>query len=203
MFNTCFGPLRICLHDNTWLTRNKAVSSVMDVIVSLPFQCWPRSFLSFLYLRGGSTTSTAIINQPMGSEKSESVSHVQPHGLGPTRLFCPWNSSGKNTEWEAFPSSEDLPNPGTGPEFPALQADSLPAEPPGKPHQWYLLSGKWTSCLNAESLFWPHHHMATPVPAEMASVSTLPPHGYFLPDWSRGPQDPELEIIEFLFCLTE
>ena len=32
-----------------------------------------------------------------------------------------------------FPSPGDLPNPGIKPRFPALQADSLPAEPPGKP----------------------------------------------------------------------
>ena len=32
-----------------------------------------------------------------------------------------------------FPSSGDLPNPGTEPESPTLQADSLPSEPPGKP----------------------------------------------------------------------
>ena len=31
------------------------------------------------------------------------------------------------------PSPGDLPNPGIKPRFPALQADSLPAEPPGKP----------------------------------------------------------------------
>ena len=32
-----------------------------------------------------------------------------------------------------FPSAEDLPNPGTEPRSPALQADSLLSEPPGKP----------------------------------------------------------------------
>ena len=32
-----------------------------------------------------------------------------------------------------FPSAGDLPNPGIKPGFPALQADSLPAEPPGNP----------------------------------------------------------------------
>jgi len=32
-----------------------------------------------------------------------------------------------------FPSPEDLPNPGIESRSPALQADSLPAEPPGKP----------------------------------------------------------------------
>ena len=32
-----------------------------------------------------------------------------------------------------FPSLEDLPNLGIEPGSPALQADSLPTEPPGKP----------------------------------------------------------------------
>ena len=32
-----------------------------------------------------------------------------------------------------FPSPGDLPNPGIKPRSPALQADSLPAEPQGKP----------------------------------------------------------------------
>ena len=36
-----------------------------------------------------------------------------------------------------FPSPGDLPNPGIEPEFPALQADSLPSELPGKPSQCF------------------------------------------------------------------
>ena len=36
-------------------------------------------------------------------------------------------------EWVAVPFSRDLPNPGIEPRSPALQADSLPAEPQGKP----------------------------------------------------------------------
>ena len=36
-------------------------------------------------------------------------------------------------EWVAAPFSRDLPNPGIEPRSPALQADSLPSEPPGKP----------------------------------------------------------------------
>ena len=32
-----------------------------------------------------------------------------------------------------MPSSGDLPDPGIEPSSPALQADSLPSEPPGKP----------------------------------------------------------------------
>ena len=33
-----------------------------------------------------------------------------------------------------FPSPEDLPDPGIEPCSPILQADALPSEPPGKPH---------------------------------------------------------------------
>ena len=36
-------------------------------------------------------------------------------------------------EWVAFPFSRDFPNRGIKPRSPALQADSLPAEPQGKP----------------------------------------------------------------------
>ena len=34
---------------------------------------------------------------------------------------------------QPFPSPGDLPNPGIKPRSPALQVDSLPAKPPGKP----------------------------------------------------------------------
>ena len=36
-------------------------------------------------------------------------------------------------QWVTMPSSRDLPNPRIEPTSPALQADSLPSEPPGKP----------------------------------------------------------------------
>ena len=35
-----------------------------------------------------------------------------------------------------FPPPGDLPNPGIEPWSPALRADSLPSEPPGKPLNW-------------------------------------------------------------------
>ena len=37
-------------------------------------------------------------------------------------------------EWIATSSPGDLPNPGTEPRSPILQAHALPSEPPGKPH---------------------------------------------------------------------
>ena len=65
--------------------------------------------------------------------------------LSHVRLFAtPWTvpfqapqSMGFSTQeyWSGlpFPSRGDFPNPGIEPRSPALQADSLPAEPPGKP----------------------------------------------------------------------
>ena len=45
-------------------------------------------------------------------------------------------------EWVAFPSPGDLSNPGIEPRSPALQADSLPAEPQGKPLYEEKMSSK-------------------------------------------------------------
>ena len=45
------------------------------------------------------------------------------HGILQTRIL----------EWVAFPFPGGFPNPGIKPRSPALQADSLPAEPQGKP----------------------------------------------------------------------
>ena len=52
----------------------------------------------------------------------------------PTRPLSPWDSPGKNI-WSGlpFPSPGDLPNPGTEPGSPTLEADTLTSEPPGKP----------------------------------------------------------------------
>ena len=36
-------------------------------------------------------------------------------------------------EWEAIPFSRGLPDPGIEPRSPAMKADSLSSEPPGKP----------------------------------------------------------------------
>ena len=37
-----------------------------------------------------------------------------------------------------FPSPGDLPDPGIEPRSPALEADALTSEPPGKPHTGYI-----------------------------------------------------------------
>ena len=57
------------------------------------------------------------------------------HRLQPVRPLCPWNSPGRNTGVGSppVPSPGDLPDPGTKPRSPILQADSLLSEPRGKP----------------------------------------------------------------------
>ena len=63
-------------------------------------------------------------------------------------------------EWVTFPSPGDLPNPGIKPRSPTLQADSLPAEPQGKPKNTgvgslSLLQGMFlTQELNQDLLHW-------------------------------------------------
>ena len=57
-----------------------------------------------------------------------------PHELQSARLLCPWGFS-RQEYWSGppCPPPGDLPSPAIEPRCPALQADSLPTEPPGKP----------------------------------------------------------------------
>ena len=65
------------------------------------------------------TQSCPTLCDPMG----HSLLGACIHGILHSRIL----------EWVAFPFSRDLPGPGIEPESPALQADSLLSEPPGKP----------------------------------------------------------------------
>ena len=56
------------------------------------------------------------------------------HGLKPSRLLCPWNTPGKNAEVGSLSLLQGIfLTQGSNPGLPALQEDSLPSEPPGKP----------------------------------------------------------------------
>ena len=68
----------------------------------------------------------------MTNRESESCSVVSD-SLRPLGVSNPGNSPGQNTRVGSLSLSPgDLPNPGIEPRSPALQADSLPAEPPGE-----------------------------------------------------------------------
>ena len=62
---------------------------------------------------------------------------LQRHGLQPIRFLCPWRFS--RQEYRSgllYPTPRELPNPRIEPWSLALQAYSLPSEPPGKPILW-------------------------------------------------------------------
>ena len=50
-----------------------------------------------------------------------------------------------------YPPPGDLPNPGIEPRSPTLQADSLPAQPPGKPFVFWFISTKLSRRLTKPS----------------------------------------------------
>ena len=86
-------------------------------------------------------TIMKIVSKPVHAESLQSCPTLcNPMDCSPpVRLLCPWDSPGKNTGvgghsllQGVFPSPGDLPNPGIEPGSPALQAHSLPSEPPGK-----------------------------------------------------------------------
>ena len=54
-------------------------------------------------------------------------------------------------EWVPFPSPGDLPDPGIKPGSPALQADALPSEPPGKPITLLLIETRTYRLLTVVS----------------------------------------------------
>ena len=61
-------------------------------------------------------------------------SSFRPHGLAAHQAPLPTEFS-RQEYWSGlpFPSPGDLPNPGTEPRSPALQADSWLSEPQGSP----------------------------------------------------------------------
>ena len=78
---------------------------------------------------------------------------LRPHGL-----YNPWNSPGQNTGAGSLSLLQgDLPDPGIETRSPALQADSLPVEPPGKPicpltderikKLWYIYTMEYYSAI--------------------------------------------------------
>ena len=78
------------------------------------------------------------------SEESVSCSIVSdslwPHELWPASLFCPWSSLGRNTGGGChFLLQRIFSTQGLDLGLPALETDSLPSEPPGKPEYCHII----------------------------------------------------------------
>ena len=77
------------------------------------------STLTPVCVQGLVTQPCPTLQDPMDSSPPGS----SVHGILQARIL----------EWVPRPSPGDLPHPGIEPRSPSLQADSLPAEPPGEP----------------------------------------------------------------------
>ena len=83
-----------------------------------------------------------LVNTFMNAELLQSL---QPYGLYPSRLLCPWDPPGKNTGVGCHaPPPGDLPDPGIKLAAPALQINSLPLIHWGSPNTFKL---KVTYCF--------------------------------------------------------
>ena len=85
-----------------------------------------------LALAGGFFTATPPGKPHFGMLVAQlCLTSQNPMDCSPPGSSVHGNSQIKILEWVALSFSEDLPDPG----FPALQADSLPCEPPEKPFE--------------------------------------------------------------------
>ena len=64
-----------------------------------------------------------------------------------------------------FPSPGDLPDPGIKPRSPALQADALPSEPPGKPAKAEYLWKRWVLSASIKQYTNTRSHLGQQSPA--------------------------------------
>ena len=149
--------------------------------------------------------SGPTLGDPMDCSPSGSSVHglLQPRILewvAVGRFFTVWSIREAQEYWseKTFPSPGDLPNPGIEPAFPILEADSSPAEVPGKPHltlgtQQILVGLKFTKLLiNFTFPLWCLLRMSTFI----LSFWTNHPN-FSSPNSSRIPYLALLEFTEF------
>ena len=140
-FSTCFIPLfqKHCVHLYSWHLRNFHVIVILFVYNSC--QCerlWYTMNAEKYYLSKWVWLPPPIpVVQSLSSLQLFAtlwtVDHKAPLSMEFSRQEY-WSGS-------PFPSPGDLPNPGTELRSPALQADSLPSEPPSPTFFFFLSSG--------------------------------------------------------------
>ena len=90
------------------------------------FTCFISIYIIYLKTELLDHYAEPLIRRPHGP-------HANPWTMQSMKFCRPEYRSG-----QPFPSPGDLPNPWIEPRFPALQADSLPVEPQGKPNFHYV-----------------------------------------------------------------
>ena len=108
---------------------------------------WTNSFRKWLfrfvlppaiYKNSSCPTSLQIITVIVVVQSPSHLWLLQPYSLLPARFLCPWDFSTVILDWVAIPFSRGSSQPSNETHVssrlsPALHADSLPTEPPGKP----------------------------------------------------------------------
>ena len=110
---------RVQLFATSWTAARQA---------SLSFTVAQREMLSY--------ESESEVAQSLCDPMDYSLPGSSVHGIFQAKIL----------EWVAISFSRDLPNPGIKPRSPALQADSLPSKPPGKP-QYYIYIPYVCACV--------------------------------------------------------
>ena len=117
-----------------------------------------------LYTRKAEWRLPLSLSLSFPQTESESVSRsvvsdsLLSQGLQPSRFLCPWNSPGRNTGVGCITLSRGSfsPRDRTQVSCIALQANSFPSEPPGKPSDYpslILFSLCWCSSHHSCSLY--------------------------------------------------
>ena len=133
-YGSCYFPVKL----NKW-----------DLFVTIVLSFWKghriNLFFNSLYLHMPNDCQIQGVHHLLASNKPFKICSNLSHSLSHVLFFAtPWTvahqaplSMGFSRQecWSGlpFPSPGDLPNPGIEPRSPALQADTLTSEPPGKP----------------------------------------------------------------------
>ena len=129
------------------LTRQTFVSKVMSLLFNM---------LSRLVIAFTLKVKVKLFSHVQLFVTPWTVAYWAPLSMGFSRQEC-WSGL-------PFPSPGDLPDPGIKPRSPALQADALPSEPPGKPCFYFQFSSVAQSCptlcdpMNCSTPGLPVHH---------------------------------------------
>ena len=138
-----------------WKVKVKSLSCVW--LLETPWTTAYQASLSMGFSRQEHWSGVPLLSPEDLPDPSFSMDEVT--SLSRVRLFAtPWTVArqappsmgfSRQEYWSGlpFPSPGDLPDPGIEPRSPALQADALTSEPPGKPFCVYTL-------LNFEAICW-------------------------------------------------
>ena len=118
------------------MPQYKSINSFFIVQLSHPYMTTGKTIALTRQTFVGKVMSL-LFNMLSQSQKVKSLSRVQLFATPRTVAYQAPPSMGCSRQkyWSGLPlpSPQDLPNPGIEPRSPALQADALPSEPPGKP----------------------------------------------------------------------